>query len=894
MLENTLSEIISLSGAWQAEIGGKTGAITVPGAWEAQGYEGNTAVYRRAVDVPRAWGDAQIYLRFGAVSYETEVLVNGERVGAHEGLWTGFEFNVTGPIKPGKTNQIELRITKPSAVDEGKYSYHETMVGFIPYISTTFGGAWKDIELVAHRAPAIADVHVSTHDGAGLVNVRIDAIGRSLVGGTITAELVDAAGEIVASQSERVERTYSPGHLDDFLLSMSLEDVVVWSPAKPTLYTVKIRLAQGEKVLAQTSRRVGFRHLSAEGDMLMLNGLPFHLRGVLSWGWMPDKLAPIYTDDEIRDEFRRIRALGFNLVKLCLFVPPARLLEIADEEGMLLWLELPMWLPRMTDHLREQTVKEYQAVFDEVHFHPSLVIYSLGCELDAEMANAELLGTLDQMARRATSGVLVCDNSGSGEAYGGLGFDYADFNDYHFYADLHYFAPLLDHFRRDWRRPRPWIFGEFCDCDDYRNVDELNKGGIRPKWRDLEGVEGNLDRWAYKEQEARMKALNLPFTDAQLVEISRQSSFAVRKDVLEKTRARRGMGGYVVTGLRDTPISTSGMFDDLGRAKYDAEQFRMFNADTVLCLEVGRARTWTNGGDRPAPMDRFNHWAGDRASFRLIVSHAGTALNGRHVNWRLISPRGDVHAQGGDSVRGAIHGGEPREVAAVDLTMPNVERAERWMLRAELEGITANEWPLWVYPRVPELHLLKFDALGEQIGISKGLTSFSDNAFSARINLPDQLWSKNDVLLTRQFAYETSVYTGAGGRSIALKPPGASSYSTIPVPFWRESIKLIYDHPVMAQFPQDGYADLQFYHLAADVALDGTEFKDAKPIMRRLDARLFTTLDYMTELTVGEGKVIVTTLNLLGSAGDQVRGLKANVAGQFLLYQMVNYLLTSP
>lgn len=886
MLENTRSEVISLSGEWQAEIGGKTGAITVPGAWEAQGYEGDTAVYRRAVDVPRTWGDAQIYLRLGAVSYDTEVFVNGERVGAHEGLWTGFEFNVTGPIKPGRSNQIELRIAKPSAIDAGKYSYHETMVGFIPYISTTFGGAWKDIELVAHRAPAFADIHVSTHDGAGLVNVRVDAIGRSLIGASITAELVDASGEIVASQSERVERTYSPGHLDDFLLSMSLEDVRVWSPDQPTLYTVNVRLSQGETTLAETSRRVGFRHLSAEGDTLMLNGQPFHLRGVLSWGWMPDKLAPIYTDDEIRDEFRRVRSLGFNLVKLCLFVPPARLLEIADEEGMLLWLELPMWLPRMTDHLREQTIKEYQAIFDEVHFHPSLVIYSLGCELDAEMANAELLGMLDAMARRATSGVLICDNSGSGEAYGGLGFDYADFNDYHFYADLHYFAPLLDHFRRDWRRPRPWIFGEFCDCDDYRNVGELNTNGVRPKWRDYEGVEGNLTRWAYREQEARMKALHLPFTDAQIVELSRKSSFAVRKDILEKTRTRRGMGGYVVTGLRDTPISTSGMFDDLGRAKYNAEQFRHFNADTVLCLEIGRARQWTHGGDRPAPLDRFNHWAGDRASFRLVVSHAGTPLNGRHVSWRLISPRGDVHAEGGESVRGAIHGGQPREVAAVDLTLPNVERAERWTLRAELDGVTANEWPLWVYPRVP--------ALPEDVTIydPEGIIAPPDMA----LLIGDNTQRRDRVLVATFLNTNFQDFVREGGRLLLIQTDWGL-WRTENVPFWRESIKLIYDHPVMANFPHDGCADQQFYHLATDRAFNAYAFRDMEqitPIVQRLDARLFTTLDYAVEMRLGKGRILATTLNFFGSAGDQVRGLNANVAGQYLLYQMVNYLLTSP
>ncbi len=328
---------------------------------------------------------------------------------------------------------------------------------------------------------------------------------------------------------------------------------------------------------------------------------------MLSWGWDPKTLAPRPSDDEIRAEFRRVRELGFNLYKLCLYVPPENVFRIADEEGMLLWLELPLWLPHLTDHLRDQARIEYADIMRQIHHHPSVVIYSLGCELGADMADARLLDDLNGIVRSKTSGVLVCDNSGSGEAYGGLSFDYADFNDYHFYADLHYFVPLLDLFRRDWRPARPLIFGEFCDCDDYRDPADLLEAGQRPQWRDYFGIEGNIQRWAYSQQEERLAAHALPFSDAQLRDISRQQSLMVRKTILEQTRLRRDIGGYVLTGLRDTPMSTSGVFDDSGRSKYPADEFRRFNDEAVLLLESGRSRRWTHGGDRPEPIDRFNH-----------------------------------------------------------------------------------------------------------------------------------------------------------------------------------------------------------------------------------------------------------------------------------------------
>src|SRR5258708_38852782 len=103
-----------------------------------------------------------------------------------------------------------------------------------------------------------------------------------------------------------------------------------------------------------------------------------------------------------------------------------------------------------------------------------------------------------------------------------------------------------------------------------------------------------------------MAKLDIPFDGQALQRISRQQSFVVRKTILEKVRAKSSMGGYVVTGLRDTPLATSSMFDDLGRAKYEADDFREFNSDSVLVLEQGRGRVWKHGGDRPTPVYRNN------------------------------------------------------------------------------------------------------------------------------------------------------------------------------------------------------------------------------------------------------------------------------------------------
>jgi hypothetical protein len=869
MLENELADVISLNGTWQIELGDQRGEIRVPGAWEAQGYSGKAgvieaAVYRRTFDVPASWDDADVWLRFGAVSYYAEVFVNGAQVGTHEGLWTPFEFDVTRAVRAGETNTLEVRVTKPG-YSRDRFPYRDVLVGFLPYVFDNFGGIWQDVTLVAHRVKPIRQVLIDPHLYRARVEIRVLSDPEDK-GETLTATVLDPDGQIVGQGQQEIEK-------EDARLVLNVEAPKRWSPTSPKLYTVIVERRDANGVTARATRQFGFRVLRNEGERLLLNGTPIHLRGALSWGWDPNTLAPLPTDDEVRDEFRRVRELGFNMVKLCLFVPPENVFRIADEEGMLLWLELPLWLPNLSDHLRQQARVEYADIMQRVMHHPSVVIYSLGCELGADMADAALLDALNATVRGSTRGALVCDNSGSGEAYGGLTFDYADFNDYHFYADLHYFSPLLDLFHRDWRPARPLIFGEFCDCDDYRDPAALLVDGKRPAWRDYLGVEGNLDRWAYSVQENRVAQHKLSFSDAQMAAVSRQQSFVVRKTILERTRTRREIGGYVLTGLRDTPMSTSGVFDDVGRHKFDPQAFRQFNSEAVLLLEQGRSRRWVHGGDRPYRADLFNHRAGSIASFRILLSQPNDFVGGELV-WRLVSPRG-VERTETLSVK-PNRQPSPVELARLELALPDVAQAEAWTLEVELNGVAQNGWNLWLYPALSALNAAVYDPAG----------TLGDLAV-----LPRADFSTEQIVIASAFTLELERFVRRGGRAVLVQA-GTGGLPVQQVPFWRESIKLLCDHPLMNAFPHAGFADLQFYHLATDCAFVTAAFADmdVTHVMRRLDARLFSMLDYVVDVRVGAGRLLATTLRLFGGGGDQVQGLEANVAGEYLLRQMVRAL----
>ena len=881
-LNETLSSSLSLDGEWEFSLAGEVGHVQTPGVWEAQGYARRVdgpATFRRSVAVPADWQGQRVQLQFDAVSYHVEASLNGVPVGEHSGLWTAFAFDVTDAIRPGEDNTLELIVYKPGE----SFPMRESLAGFLPDVCIPFGGIWQSARLVAFPGVALSDLWLLTDANSGCVTVEVSL--HHAKGMQITVRILDP-------QQNEAAVWQGTAEAEQLCVDLVVPNPQLWRPREPILYTAEIRLEFGGVVQAVVRRTFGYRTLSNDGELLLFNGEPTFLRGVLSWGWYPEILCPAPDEATIRDEFRRVRALGYNMVKLCLYVPSPLYLEIADEEGMFLWLELPMWLPEVTPRLQEQAPIEYTDILAQTHSHPSIVIYSLGCELDADV-NADLLSRLNGILRSRTSGVLACDNSGSGEAYGGLTFDYADFNDYHFYCDLHYFTPLVDHFHRDWRPPRPWIFGEFNDADDYRDLDEFAEAfrGTLPWWLTEQNPIHALEKLTYPKQAERMAALDdFGFSGQDLQRISRQQSFVVRKTILEKVRGRAGIGGYVVTGIRDTPLATSSMFDDLGRSKYDAEAFRAFNDETVLVLEQGRRRAWRRGGDRPDPVDRFNLTAGESVDYRVVLAHAGQPLQSGELQWRLLDANGDVVSGGSSAVEDLLKAGAPREIGTIAFIVP--QNSGQYRLAVDF-GAVHNQWSLWVYPprSASPTNLAWYDPGGSLEGVGE----LKETALDLSRTLSFE--AIGDRILVTSAANEAVIdFVRGGGRAIILHA-GSGYLPTEPCPFWREAIKLICDHPIWNGFPHQGYTDLQFYHLATDFALDTdriaaaiSDVKAAVPILRRLDARRFILSDYLAELRIGSGVALVSTLSFAGGAGDQVSGLSRNVAGRHLLEQMVLYL----
>ena len=131
MIENELWRTMGVEGEWDFRLGeGEWRSIEVPGAWELQVGDLLTegpAVYRRTFYL-ESLADL-ILLECDAISFAATVRVNGVMVGAHTGMWSGFQVDVTNEVRVGN-NVIEIDVWKPGKT---RYPLRECLAGFLPH-----------------------------------------------------------------------------------------------------------------------------------------------------------------------------------------------------------------------------------------------------------------------------------------------------------------------------------------------------------------------------------------------------------------------------------------------------------------------------------------------------------------------------------------------------------------------------------------------------------------------------------------------------------------------------------------------------------------------------------------------------------------------------------------
>ena len=296
-------------------------------------------------------------LRIGAANYFSYVFMNGKYICKHEGGSTPFMWDVTEYLE--KENRILI-------VSDNTRNHL-----FVPTENTdwfNYSGVYRDIELVALPTEYLKDLKVNLVPHSDFSQIRI-AAETSADSGIVTVEIpelqIATSMEIQNGKGEIVVEA-RPN---------------LWSPETPILYDVTATFGQDKVV-----DRVGFREISVEGRDILLNGKKLFLRGV---SVHEDSQ---FTGKALRDEerltiIRTAKELGANYLRLAHYPHHENMAKLCDEQGILLWEEIPVYWaiafdnPATYNNARNQLEELMCRDFNRA----SVIIWSVGNEnLDSD------------------------------------------------------------------------------------------------------------------------------------------------------------------------------------------------------------------------------------------------------------------------------------------------------------------------------------------------------------------------------------------------------------------------------------------------------------------------------------------------------------------------------
>ena len=410
--------------------------IRVPANWHLANPEGHdisgVGWYRYQFNAPSTAGGKRAWLQFNGVDYITDVWLNGQWLGHHEGYFQPFEFEVTNYLVPGGSNQLLVRVDSPLE-DQSKgpeWSLHKRLIkGIFSHHDTRPGGAWSDRGQEQNTGGIWAPVVLKF---SGPVAVKQVAITPRVDGRTMYASAsaqldLDSAG----TQRILLKAELSPYNFTGLSVAIEQKEFIlspgrnrisltipennyrlweVWERGDPNLYRYRVSIYDADGEVSTVYDSIfGFRSVErdAESGIWSLNGRRIFLRGTnyIATQWLSEMTPESYARD-----LRLMRDANINAVRVHAHVTGSDFYYQADSAGMLVWQDFPLqWGYEDPPEFTVEARRQLRDMVNTLYNHPSVIAWSLHNEppWDAFWMQWKYKGYNKEQNRRLDDELLV-------------------------------------------------------------------------------------------------------------------------------------------------------------------------------------------------------------------------------------------------------------------------------------------------------------------------------------------------------------------------------------------------------------------------------------------------------------------------------------------------------
>ena len=364
--------------------------IQVPSDWNTQDprlyfYEG-TVWYRKTFQFSKDGTDDRAFIQFGAVNYQADVYLNGKKLGVHKGGFTSFDFDVTGIIKDGQ-NSLILKVDNKRGKSE------------VPTLNTdwwNYGGITRDVTLFTLPANYIDDYQLRLQS----VESREIEITVSLAGKQPANQMVE-----ITMPALGVTKTIQANSDGKARTRIQLPEFTPWSPETPTLYEFQVSTNTDS-----ISDKLGLRTIETKGKDILLNGKKVFLRGISIHEEYPkDGGGRVKNREQSTYLLTQAKALNANFVRLAHYPHNQHSLRLADELGLLVWSEIPVYWTIDWDNKATYANAENQLseMITRDKNRASIIIWSIANETPVSDSRNTFLAKLATKARELDDTRLI-------------------------------------------------------------------------------------------------------------------------------------------------------------------------------------------------------------------------------------------------------------------------------------------------------------------------------------------------------------------------------------------------------------------------------------------------------------------------------------------------------
>ena len=398
---------VSLDGTWAIGTQRVTGAwsvpaavpaevdfinsIPVPGLWHSAAYDlgsyvGTMSWYKKTVVLEEApTGQALLYV--GSAQYGRHIYVNGQYVDSYEYNYSHSYTDVSDYLKKGE-NEIVIMLGAWSL--QAGNSETPAHVLYDGESTEDEPGITDSVSLIFNAAPEVQAVQINPNIDKGTVQVQVTLKNRS--GKAVTTDVTISVYELgvfengAAKQNEvkvgeftktgvKVNKDGTATFVVDAVELQNWTREKCWTPDSPYLYRVEVKTA-GDTY----STRFGMRTFDFDPvtKYARLNGEIFYLFGtnVAIERYYDDPLCgnTPWEEDWIRKLYSEFKDVNWVCFRTHLGHANSKWFDIADEMGMMIFDEYPIWGNAGVDTI-DTIMPEIYAWIDNRANHPSVIVF---------------------------------------------------------------------------------------------------------------------------------------------------------------------------------------------------------------------------------------------------------------------------------------------------------------------------------------------------------------------------------------------------------------------------------------------------------------------------------------------------------------------------------------